>query len=106
MKINRLHGWDLTPKEAIALQKELACKVDSRTPLLKCDLIAGADVSYNRFCPIFYAAVVVLRTSDWGIVEKQDVIRESAFPYIPGLLTFREAPALLEAFEKLKYRPD
>src|ERR687895_716957 len=62
MKIQRLHSWNLTPTEAVALQRELAARVDARTPLTRCDLIAGADVSYNRFSPIFYAAVVILRT--------------------------------------------
>jgi deoxyribonuclease V len=106
MQLHHLHPWNFTPEEAVTLQKELAGRVDTRTPLIKCDLIAGADVSYNRFSPIFYAAVVVLRMSDWSVVEKQEVIRESAFPYVPGLLSFREAPALLEAFAKLQTRPD
>ena len=53
-----------------------------------------------------YAAVVVLRTSDWTIIETQGAVRASPFPYIPGLLSFREAPALLEAFAKLRTVPD
>jgi len=106
MKIRYLHSWDLTPKAAVSLQREFASRVDTRKPLLSCESIAGADVSYNRFSPIFYAAVVVLRTSDWSIIEMQEVIRKSSFPYVPGLLSFREAPALLEAFEKLQTRPD
>jgi deoxyribonuclease V len=106
MKIHHLHDWNLTPTEAVALQRELADRVDTRTPLAKCDLIAGADISYNRFSPIFYAVVLVLRTSDWSLVEKQEVVRESPFPYIPGLLSFREAPALLEAFAKVESQPD
>jgi deoxyribonuclease V len=96
----------MTPKEAVVLQRELAGRIDTRTPLPKCELIAGADVSYNRFSPIFYAAVVVLRTSDWTIVEKQETVRTTTFPYVPGLLSFREAPALLEVFAKLRTRPD
>src|SRR5262249_44878727 len=68
MKVHPLHPWDLTQEEAVALQKELAGRVDTRTPLTRCELVAGADVSYNRFSPIFYAAVVVLRTSDWTVV--------------------------------------
>jgi deoxyribonuclease V len=106
MKIPSLHPWNLTPSEAIALQKELAGQIDVSTPLKKCELIAGADCSYSRGSPKFYAAVVVLRTSDFSIVEARDVIGESPFPYIPGLLSFREIPIVLKVFAKLKHRPD
>jgi deoxyribonuclease V len=102
MKIHQLHSWDVNIPDAIALQKELASKVETRTPLVRCKLVAGADISYNLRSPVFYAAVVVLRTTDWSIVEKQEVVRESPFPYVPGLLSFREAPALLEAFARIE----
>lgn len=106
MHIPKLHSWDLTPADAVALQKKLARRVKTTAPISTCDLIAGADVSYRRFSPTFYAGVVVLRVSDWSVVEQQSAIGECAFPYIPGLLSFREAPILLEVFAKLKHRPD
>lgn len=106
MKIPTLHSWNLTPTEAVVLQRQLAAQVDVQRSLPKCDLIAGADCSYSRGSPKFYAAVVVLRTSDWSIVESQGVVGESPFPYVPGLLSFREIPILLRVFEKLKTRPD
>ena len=106
MEIPSLHSWDLTPTEAVALQRKLAGKIDTRRPLTDCELVAGADVSYNRFSPVFYAAVVVVRASDGAIVETQSAVRESPFPYVPGLLSFREGPVLLEVFAKLKIRPD
>ncbi len=106
MKIHRLHSWDLTPTEAVQLQRELAGRIDLRLPLASPRLIAGADVSYNRFSPIMYGAVVVLRCDDWSIVETQTAVAHSPFPYIPGLLSFREAPVLLKAFAKVKQRPD
>ncbi len=106
MKIHPLHSWDLTPTEAVALQKELAGQVDVRTPLTHCELIAGADVSYNRFSSTFYAAVVVLRLDDATIVETQGAVGEVTFPYVPGLLSFREAPIVLEAFAKVTSAPD
>src|SRR4051794_38958366 len=102
VKIHPLHSWDITPTDAVALQRELASRVDTRTPLTDCELIAGADVSYSRFSSTFYAMVVVLRMSDLMIVEKQGAVRETPFPYIPGLLSFREAPALLDAFAKVQ----
>lgn len=106
MDIPSLHPWNLTPTEAVSLQRELAARIDTRTPLGRCELIAGADVSYNRFSPICYASVVVLRADDWSIVESQHAVARSAFPYIPGLLSFREIPIVLEAFAKLRCRPD
>ena len=106
MKIHPLHRWDLSAAEAITLQKELADRVDIRTPLTHCDLIAGADVSYNRFSTTFYASVVVLRADDLTMVETQGAVGEVTFPYVPGLLSFREAPVLLEAFAKVRSEPD
>jgi len=106
LKLANLHSWDLTPTEAVALQRQLADSVDARTPLTRWELVAGADASYARFSNTIYAGVVVVRTSDGTIVESQGAVQESTFPYIPGLLTFREVPALLAAFAKLKTEPD
>jgi len=106
MKIRGLTSWNLTPKEAVAVQRELAAQVDSRTPLVECELVAGADVSYDRFSDILYAGVVVLRMSDLTLVEKQGVVTKTTFPYVPGLLSFRETPPLLEAFARLRSEPD
>ena len=106
MNITELHSWNLTPSAAIALQKTLAAQIDVHRPLKKCALIAGADCSYSRGSPKFYASVVVLRLSDCSIVEAQGVVGKSPFPYIPGLLSFRELPIVLQAFAKLTLRPD
>jgi deoxyribonuclease V len=106
MKIKRLHSWNVTPTEAVALQRELASRIDARTPLTKCELIAGADVSHALFSNTIFAGVVVLRMSDLTVVEKQEALTEASFPYIPGLFSFRETPALLEVFAKLRTRPD
>jgi deoxyribonuclease V len=106
MKVPRLHAWNLTPKNAVALQRELAGKIDSASPLAKCDLFAGADVSCNRFASTIFAGVVVWRASDGAVIERQAVVAETDFPYVPGLLTFREAPALIRAFRKLRSTPD
>src|SRR4051812_6302268 len=106
MRIHPLHSWDVPPDEAVALQRQLAAQVDTQTPLQRCDLIAGADISYNRFSSTMYAGIVVLRMDDLTIVERQGAVSESTFPYRPGLLSFREAPALLEAFAKVESEPD
>ncbi len=106
MKVHPLHSWDLTAEEAVALQLRLASQVVTAPTLRSCKLIAGADISYNRFSPIFFAGVVVLRTDDLSVVEKRGVRMEVTFPYVPGLLTFREAPGLLETFARIQSEPD
>jgi deoxyribonuclease V len=105
MKIHPLHSWDLSPTEAVALQRELAGRVITDTPLPEGELIAGADVSYDLHSSKFYAGVVVVRTADHTVVERRGAIKHSPFPYIPGLLSFREAPALLEAFARVESAP-
>jgi deoxyribonuclease V len=106
MKIHPLHSWDVTVAEATALQRELAAQVDVRPAVKHCELIAGADISYNRFSPTMYAAVVVLRMDDMSIVEVRGAVAETTFPYQPGYLSFREAPTLIEAFARVESEPD
>jgi deoxyribonuclease V len=106
MKIDDLHPWDYSPKEAVALQRQLAGGIDIANPLHTFRTVAGADISYNRYSPILYACVVVLKLPELKVVEQQAVVVRTAFPYVPGLLSFREAPALLAAFRKLRRRPD
>ncbi|HEY1859128.1 MAG TPA: deoxyribonuclease V [Gemmataceae bacterium] len=106
MRIRPLHTWDLTPKQAVALQRELASRVETGPSLGDVELVAGADISYNRFSPTIYAGVVVVRLKDGEVIERSGVVTKTAFPYVPGLLSFREAPAALEAFAGLKHKPE
>jgi deoxyribonuclease V len=106
MKFRRLHDWDLSEADAVVLQRELAARIDVSEPLGRCELIAGADASYNRFSDVIYAGVVVWRAEDNTVVEHVSAVTETHFPYVPGLLSFREAPALLDAFAKLETTPD
>jgi len=68
--------------------------------------VAGADVSYDLRGKWLHAAVVVLRAETFEVIDRSGVVAEAKFPYVPGLLSFREAPAVIEAFEQLKVRPD
>ena len=101
-----LHSWDLTTAEARDLQLRLAAQVDAQRPLPAYETIAGADVSYDRRAKWLHAAVVVLRAGTFEVLDRSGVLAEARFPYVPGLLTFREAPAVIEAYRKLKVRPD
>jgi deoxyribonuclease V len=106
MKIRNLHSWQISYKEAIELQKKLAGRVRF-IPLRKPpQLVAGLDCAFSKDGKRIIAAVVVLKLSDFEIIETQSAIRKVLFPYIPGLLSFREAPACLKAVEKLKTTPD
>src|SRR5260221_11500084 len=105
MIIPPLHDWNLTPKQAVALQRQLADRIDTTTPLPSCSLIAGADVSYNLRSPILYAGVVVLRLPQLTVVESRGVVAETTFPYVPELLSFREGPVVVQPFSQLQLKP-
>jgi deoxyribonuclease V len=70
------------------------------------ETVAGADVSYNLRGKWLHAAVVVLRAVGFEVLDRAGIVAEARFPYVPGLLSFREAPAVIEAFGRLKMRPD
>lgn len=106
MEIKTRHRWDLSTSEARALQIELAGQVDTTRPLGGWETVAAADVSFDKFAPELYAAVVVCRAKTFEVIERVGAAGPATFPYVPGLLSFREAPALIEAFRKLKTRPD
>jgi len=106
MPPDRDHPWDLTPAEARALQADLANQVDTDSLLPPWRTLAAADVSFDRGSEVLFAAVVVIQGENFEVVEKVGLTSPARFPYVPGLLSFREAPALLEAFDKLRTRPD
>jgi len=99
-------SWNLTPTEAIALQKRLRDEVVISPFKKEIKTIAGADVSLNRFGKIAYACVVVLSYPELEVLEIGNAQMEIAFPYIPGLLSFREIPVLQKAYDALKIKPD
>src|SRR3989304_3516646 len=114
MQYKNLHKWDVSPAEAIDIQKDLREKIIlESTPLhpplirgeLKRGYIAGADISCNRSSPLGYAVVVVMTFPDLEVFEEKRIEAEIKFPYIPGLLAFREATILLKAFKKLTIEP-
>jgi deoxyribonuclease V len=100
------HSWDLDTAGARDLQLRLASLVDSTRALESYETAAGADVSYNIRSSRLYAAVVVVSARTWEPIDRSGIVANAKFPYVPGLLSFREAPAVLEAFDGLKTRPD
>ena len=107
MRIARApHRWSLTPRQAIAIQTRLAATVRQTSPGQPIKLVAGADVAFSRDDRRCIAAVVVWDLGAQVVVEERVAVRDLAFPYVPGLLSFREAPAVLAALRKLKRTPD
>ena len=100
------HSWDLDPGQARRLQAELAPRVDRATPLPPVKTVAGADISYDRGDDTLYAAVVVVAVDSLKVVETVSLTARATFPYVSGLLSFREAPPILQAFARLQTRPD
>jgi len=106
MKILRLHPWRVTPAEAQRLQLALRGRLerDDRLPPLR--RVAGADVALDTARRRAIAGVIVYSFPELRELERASARRPLEFPYVPGLLTFREGPALLAAFEKLRHAPD
>ena len=100
------HSWDLTPKEARALQENLRSRLRFRPLSRPPRTVAGADISLPRFGRRAVAGIVVLSYPDLEIVEESLVDGEVNFPYVPGLLSFREGPLLERAFSRLRRKPD
>ena len=102
-----LHGWNVSPHEAAQLQREWRRQlVLTPPPGFMPKLAAGADVSTAKGSNIAYAGLVVIELGTFATVATATAVCEVAFPYVPGLLSFREIPALAEAWRRLDTRPD
>ena len=106
MELHPRHAWDLTPTEAVALQRRLRGEIvaDRAIDLGAVRLVAGVDVSVKN--ERSRAAIVVVTFPGFLLVESAFAERPTPFPYIPGLLSFREGPVLEEAFGRLRAEPD
>jgi deoxyribonuclease V len=102
----RPSSWDLSPGEARALQERLCSQAETRDRLGTPALVAGIDVGFEDRGRITRAAVAVLRCGDLQLVESSLARRPTRFPYVPGLLSFREIPAALGALAALTCTPD
>jgi deoxyribonuclease V len=106
MGINTLHGWNISTSEAIQIQKKLSAQVLRKGNLTGVSCVAGVDISVKRDRKTATAAAVLLEYPSLDLAEFQTAEGEMEFPYVPGLLSFREIPLTLAAIEKLTVTPD
>jgi deoxyribonuclease V len=106
MQVKNLHNWNLSYQQAIELQKRLARRVKHTKLRKQPETIAGLDCAFSKNGEKIIAAVVVLKLPGFELIETTDATRKVTFPYIPGLLSFREAPVCIAAAQKLQNQPD
>lgn len=107
MKIYQPHAWPQTVEEAINIQEKLREQVITNDQLPQSvKYVAGVDMGFAADGTISRAAVAVLSFPDLQVIETQLAYRPTSFPYIPGFLSFREIPAILDALEKIQTTPD
>jgi deoxyribonuclease V len=106
MKIEPQHNWPETVEEAIAIQNQLQSAVITEDQLGEVRYVAGVDMGFEEDYAISRAAVVVLSFPDLQLKEQAIARRPTTFPYIPGFLSFREVPAVMDALEKVSTTPD
>lgn len=99
-----LHRWDLSPDEAILVQKDLRTRLVLHWDKRPVQTIGGVDISIKT--EVTRAAIVVIRFPELTPLEAVTADTPLVFPYMPGLLSFREGPAVLEAWKKLRHKPD
>ncbi|MFC1970885.1 deoxyribonuclease V [Chloroflexota bacterium] len=106
MKVAGLHSWQVSTAQAIEIQMKLAVQVTRDGGAINPHMIAGVDISVDKETGMGTGAVVVLSYPELNLVEARVVTNRLEFPYVPGLLSFREAPLILSTCESLKVTPD
>lgn len=105
MRYRVLHRWNVDPREAIAIQNDLKSRLVLRAVDRTFKIAAGVDLAFSKTGKMAVAVIVVL-DEKMNVVESVHAWVEVGYPYIPGLLVFREGPAFLKAWEKLRTEPD
>lgn len=106
MQIHPPYPWPQTESEALAIQEKWRSQVKTTPDFSSVNYVAGVDLAYSADDTITKAAIVVLSFPDLQLCDRAIALRPTTFPYIPGFLSFREVPAVLDAWEKLKICPD
>jgi deoxyribonuclease V len=106
LSLQHSHPWDVTPVEARAIQNDLRPHVVRKNGLDLVEHVAGIDVGFEEAGTVTSAAVVILSFPSLELEEQVIARRPTRFPYVPGLLSFREVPTVLDALTRLSVRPD
>ncbi len=106
VKIHQFHSWQISIAQAQQIQRELATQVSKKSEAVNPCFIAGADISAPNSTGVARAAAVVLSYPELNVIEVKTAEDKLHFPYIPGLLSFRESPLVSAACEKLSTDPD
>ena len=106
MKTQLRARWNITPHEAVRLQQAWRQRVETRDRFGPVRYVAGADMAFDLETNLAFAGVIVYRFPELAAVERRMARRKLRFPYVPGLLSFREGPVLLAAFARLRTQPD
>jgi deoxyribonuclease V len=101
-----LHSWKVNVEEAIQIQQNLRNRITLENTFTEVRTIGGADVAYSEDRNFLFAAIVALSFPMMEPLDSATARGEIPFPYIPGLFSFREGPILINAFQKLKIKPD
>ena len=106
MKTKLRTRWNVTPREAVRLQQTWRERVETQDRYGPLQYVAGADLAFDPETNLAFAGVIVYRFPELEEVERRMARRKLRFPYVPGLLSFRESPVLLAAFARLRVSPD
>src|SRR6056297_1019502 len=104
MRVKELHPWDLEPKSAIECQKILSKDVSLLPSFDSVRIIAGVDASYEK--GLAFAGITIFNFPELKLLDMEYSVKQVNYPYISGLLTFREGPALADLFIKTSWNPD
>ena len=104
--MKELHSWNVSLNEVIRIQEKLRSRLILKRTFTEVETVGGGDVAYSKEGHRLYAAVAVLSFPDLETVETATAAGVSSFPYVPGLFGLREGPILIEAFQRLRKRPD
>ena len=104
--MNPLHSWNVSVEEAIRIQEALRDRIILKKTFSEVRTIGGGDAAYSKNGKLLFAAIVVLSFPEMEIIDTATADGKTLFPYIPGLLSFREGPILIKTFQKLRLKPD